>query len=118
MLGEEQTSILGDWRSAYSHKRTQDNSSSSVLVRLTSGVSKPSVNQAYNPRFEIHCGPAGTTAPAGLCHLPAATTPTFAKAATIMAKVDLWRGLGMTVTGQSAFAVTTVTSVRVRTPYI
>ncbi len=46
------------------------------------------------------------------------TTLAFAQAATTMAKVDLGCGSGLTVTGQSAFPVMTVTSVRVRTPYI
>ncbi len=46
------------------------------------------------------------------------TTRAFAKASITMDRVDLWHGSGMTVAGQSVFPVTTVTSVRVRTPYI
>ncbi len=45
-------------------------------------------------------------------------TKALAKASITMAKVDLWRGSGTTITGQTALSVTTVTLVRVRTPYI
>jgi len=45
-------------------------------------------------------------------------TKALAKASITMDRVEMWHGSGMAVTGQSAFPVTTVTSVRVRTPYI
>ncbi len=45
-------------------------------------------------------------------------TKALARASITMAKADLWRGSGTTITWQTALFVTTVTLVRVRTPYI
>ena len=66
-------------------------------------------------RDTLELAAAGAAKVLGASHSAARA---FAKAAQTMDRVDLWRGSGMTVTGQSALPVTTVTSVRVRTPYI